>query len=140
VGHDGDDVRRAEGRRLGAPIRGAGPERKDDVVLWIALAVDTALAIVDALTPVVLINLLIFGPLVAAFRARPRPTALVAVYALALALYEGIPHGIFGSSDHVVRCAAIAARASSRSGARGSASAPPAPRRARRCSLARTRC
>ena len=78
-------------------------------MLWLALLVDTLLAIVDAFTPVVLINLLIFGPLVAAFRTTPRTTAFVSAYAVALAVYEGIPHGIFGTSDHLVRCAAIAA-------------------------------
>jgi hypothetical protein len=88
----------------------SGRSRRNDAVLWIALGFDTALAIVDALTAsVVLINLLIVGPLVAAFRTPPRTTAGVAAYALALALYEGIPHGIFGTRDHLVRCAAIAA-------------------------------
>jgi hypothetical protein len=80
-----------------------------DVLLWVALIVDTVLAVVDALTPVVLLNLLIFGPLVAAFRSRPKTTALVAVYGLALAIFEGVPHHIFGTRDHIVRCAAIAA-------------------------------
>ncbi|MEA2385587.1 MAG: hypothetical protein QOH72_5558 [Solirubrobacteraceae bacterium] len=80
-----------------------------DVLLWAALAVDTLVAIVDAITPVVLFGLLVFGPLVAAFRTRPRTTALVAAYAVALAVYEGIPHGFFGSVDHIVRVAAIAA-------------------------------
>jgi hypothetical protein len=109
VPHDGDGDGQPDGGRLRVPARGRRPERADDLIVWIALGADTALAVVDALTPVVLINLLVFGPLVAAFRARPRTTALVAVYAVGLALYEGIPHGIFGSSDHLVRCAAIAA-------------------------------
>jgi hypothetical protein len=57
----------------------------------------------------VLFGLLIFGPLVAAFRTRPRVTALVAAYAVALAVYEGVPHHFLGSADHLVRVAAIAA-------------------------------
>jgi len=90
-------------------VTAPGAGHAADAVLVLALGVDTALAVVDALTPVVLLNLLIFGPLVAAFRASSRTTAIVSVYALALAIYEGIPHGILGTGDHVVRCAAIAA-------------------------------
>jgi len=79
-----------------------------DWVVVAALLVDTAIAVIDAVTPVVLINLVVIGPLVAAVRSRARGTALVGAYALGLAIYEGIPHGIFGTPDHVVRCAAIA--------------------------------
>src|SRR3954452_20306144 len=89
--------------------RGVRAPGSSDVLLWVAVVVDTILAVVDAFTPVVLFGLLIFGPLVAAFRTRPRTTALVAIYAVALALYEGIPHHFFGSADHLVRVAAIAA-------------------------------
>jgi PAS domain S-box-containing protein len=71
--------------------------------------VDTAIAVADVFTSIVLFNLLVFGPLIAATRARPRDTAIVGVYALALGIYEGIPHGFFGTVDHIVRCAAIAA-------------------------------
>jgi serine phosphatase RsbU (regulator of sigma subunit)/PAS domain-containing protein len=87
----------------------AAADRSADALLVVALAVDTVVAVVDALTPVVLINLLVLGPLVAAFRSRPRTTALVAVYAVVLALVEGFAHGFFGSVDHLVRCAAVAA-------------------------------
>jgi len=107
AGHDAGDNGRPgteRGRRLPAAT-----DRSADVLLVIALAVDTVLAIVDAVTPVVLLNLLVFGPLVAAFRSRPRTTALVAVYALVLALLEGVAHGFFGTADHLVRCAAVAA-------------------------------
>src|SRR4051794_18353983 len=91
--------------RRDAPTARRGP----DPVLLAALVFDTALAIVDAVTPVVLFNLLIFGPLVAAFRTGPRQTAYVAIYALVLAILEGLPHHIFGTADHIVRVAAIAA-------------------------------
>ena len=107
AGHDaGDNGRPHAGRGRGMPT---ATDRSADVLLVIALAVDTVLAIVDAVTPIVLMNLLVFGPLVAAFRSRPRTTALVAVYAVVLALLEGVAHGFFGSADHLVRCAAIAA-------------------------------
>jgi hypothetical protein len=109
VPHAGPQAGPPEGRRPRVPADDPAPWRAGDVVVWIALIVDTALAILDAVTPVVLINLLVFGPLVAAVRATPRTTAGVAAYALSLALYEGVPHGIFGTSDHLVRCAAIAA-------------------------------
>jgi PAS domain S-box-containing protein len=86
----------------------AAAARGRDLVLITALVFDTALAVIDAVTKVVLFNLLIFGPLVAAFRTGPRRTAYVAIYALLLSVLEGIPHHIFGSPDHLVRVAAIA--------------------------------
>src|SRR4051794_14357796 len=102
-----------EGRGQQAPTAGRRDaptaRRGPDPVLLAALVFDTALAIVDAVTPVVLFNLLIFGPLVAAFRTGPRQTAYVAIYALALAILEGLPHHIFGTPDHLVRVAAIGA-------------------------------
>ena len=107
AGHDAGDNGRP-GTERGGRLP-AATDRSADVLLVIALAVDTVLAIVDAVTPVVLLNLLVFGPLVAAFRSRPRTTALVAVYALVLALLEGVAHGFFGTADHLVRCAAVAA-------------------------------
>jgi serine phosphatase RsbU (regulator of sigma subunit)/anti-sigma regulatory factor (Ser/Thr protein kinase) len=91
------------------PARVAEAVREVDPMVLVALAIDTAIAVIDAFTPIVLINLVVIGPLVAAFRSTPRGTAVVSAYALALAIYEGIPHGIFGTGDHIVRCAAIAA-------------------------------
>ena len=87
--------------------RQKGRPRVDAVVL-VAFAIDTALAVVDALTPIVLIGLVVVGPLIAATRVGPRRTGLIGLYAVALAIYEGIPHHIFGTPDHLVRCAAIA--------------------------------
>jgi PAS domain S-box-containing protein len=100
---EGDTGRRERGGRR---IRVPGPA---DVLLWVAVVVDTALAIVDAFTPAVLFGLLIVGPLVAAFRTGPRTTAIVAIYAVALALLEGWAHDFFGSADHLIRVAAIVA-------------------------------
>src|SRR3954447_19491263 len=79
-----------------------------DGVLLAAFLIDTTIAVVDAYTAAVLINLVVVGPLIAATRVGPRRTALISLYAVALALYEGIPHHIFGTPDHLVRCAAIA--------------------------------
>src|SRR4051794_13919170 len=87
--------------------RGIGRAPGDGVLLA-AFLVDTTIAIVDAFTAAVLINLVVAGPLIAATRVGPRRTALISLYAVALALYEGIPHGIFGSVDHIIRCTAIA--------------------------------
>src|SRR3954453_22611160 len=104
------DAMEGRGHQALTPWRrnAATPRRGPDVVLLAALVIDTALAIVDAVTPVVLFGLLIFGPLVAAFRTGPRRTAYVAIYALLLSILEGIPHHIFGTPDHIVRVAAIA--------------------------------
>jgi serine phosphatase RsbU (regulator of sigma subunit)/anti-sigma regulatory factor (Ser/Thr protein kinase) len=79
-----------------------------DGVLVVAFLIDTTIAIVDAFTPILLVNLVVAGPLIAATRATPRRTAWIALYALALGIYEGVPHHILGSGDHVVRCLAIA--------------------------------
>jgi serine phosphatase RsbU (regulator of sigma subunit)/anti-sigma regulatory factor (Ser/Thr protein kinase) len=79
-----------------------------DGVLFAAFLIDTTIAVIDAFTAAVLINLVVVGPLIAATRVGPRRTALISLYAVALGLYEGIPHGIFGSVDHIIRCTAIA--------------------------------
>src|SRR3954453_2593442 len=79
-----------------------------DGVLLAAFLIDTTIAVVAALPAAVLINLGVVGPLIAATRVGPRRTAMISLYAVALALYEGIPHHIFGTVDHVIRCTAIA--------------------------------
>src|SRR4051794_36984319 len=79
-----------------------------DGVLLAAFVIDTTIAIVDAYTDSVLINLVVVGPLIAATRVGPRRTALISLYAVALGLYEGVPHHIFGTLDHLIRCTAIA--------------------------------
>src|SRR3954447_661639 len=83
-----------------------------DRALIVAFTLDTAIAAVDAVTKTVLIGVVVVGPLVAAARTPPRRTAAIGGYAFLLAVYEGVPHGIFGSSDHVARCAAIGLTAS----------------------------
>src|SRR5919202_5968620 len=103
--------------RLG-PVRAAGWDERGqrpsfarqllDPVLVLAIAIDTAIAVVDAVTVVVLINLVVIGPLVTALRTGPRQTTIVSLYAFALAVAEGIPHGILGTPDHLARCTAVA--------------------------------
>src|SRR3954453_6884236 len=80
----------------------------DDGVLLAAFLIDTTIAVVDAYTAAVLINLVVVGPLIPATRVGPLRTALISLYAVALGLYEGIPHHIFGTVDHLIRCTAIA--------------------------------
>src|SRR3954468_8772902 len=79
-----------------------------DGVLLAAFLIDTTIAVVDAYTAAVLINLVVVGPLIAATRVGPRRTALISLYAVALGLYEGVPHHLFGTVDHLIRCTAIA--------------------------------
>src|SRR3954454_25090307 len=79
-----------------------------DGVLLAAFLIDTTIAVVDAYTAAVLINLVVVGPLIAATRVGPRRTALISLYAVALGLSEGIPHHIFGALEHLIRGTAIA--------------------------------
>ena len=56
----------------------------------------------------ILIGLVVVGPLLAAFGAGGRATAMVAVYALAVALLLGIPNDVFGDAqDHLTRVATV---------------------------------
>jgi PAS domain S-box-containing protein len=56
----------------------------------------------------VLIGFLATGPLIGAALARPRTTALVGVWAVALALALGPADGMFGSTDHLIRVTVVA--------------------------------
>ena len=80
---------------------------------WAALSVGivTAVGAVDAVAggDVILIALLSAGPLVAATRLGPRPTAAVSAYALAVAILLGVPTEDLGSADHAIRVAVLAA-------------------------------
>jgi PAS domain S-box-containing protein len=55
----------------------------------------------------VLVELLLIGPVVAAFGASPTQTAIVALFALALAIPLGLASDTFGSADHVAGLAAV---------------------------------
>ncbi len=58
---------------------------------------------------VMLVQLLVAGPLIAATGATPRQTTAVAVLALALALVLGFRSDAFGSSEHLVGASVVAA-------------------------------
>jgi phosphoserine phosphatase RsbU/P len=75
-----------------------------------ALGLSTAVAVVDALMGerLILIGLLIAGPMLAAIRLDGSRTGLVAAYALGLAVAVGPVDGIWGTPDHLVRCAVVA--------------------------------
>jgi phosphoserine phosphatase RsbU/P len=82
----------------------------DNRSLLVAALVTSAVALLDALVagPTILIGLLIAGPLLAAVNLDGWRTALVAVYALALAILLGLVDGIFGTIDHLVGCLVVA--------------------------------
>jgi serine phosphatase RsbU (regulator of sigma subunit)/PAS domain-containing protein len=76
----------------------------------IGVAVATALAIVDATVShdALFIGVLVAGPLLTSFGASARTTALVAVYAVLLALAVGIPHDVFLEIDeHLTRVLSV---------------------------------
>jgi sigma-B regulation protein RsbU (phosphoserine phosphatase) len=56
----------------------------------------------------VLIGLLIVGPLLASASLTARRTAVVGVFALALSALLGFTEGIFGTTDHLLRCLVVA--------------------------------
>jgi phosphoserine phosphatase RsbU/P len=75
-----------------------------------AFGVTTAVALADALlgARLVLIELLIAGPMLAAVRLDGSRTGLVAAYALGLAVALGPVDQIWGTPDHLVRCLVVA--------------------------------
>jgi serine phosphatase RsbU (regulator of sigma subunit) len=81
-------------------------------VRWLVLSLlaSSAVAVADAWLAgtTVLISLLIVGPLVAAVSLGGGYTAAVGAWSLALALVLGVPDGIFGTTDHLVRCLVVA--------------------------------
>jgi sigma-B regulation protein RsbU (phosphoserine phosphatase) len=82
----------------------------DNRSLLVALLVTSLIALLDAwaVGGTVLLGFLIAGPLLAAGSLDARRTAAVAVYAVVLAFLLGIPDGIFGTTDHVIRCLVVA--------------------------------
>ena len=81
-------------------------------VYWtaIAVAVTTAIGLVDTLgsRDALFVGVLVAGPLLASFGASARATALVSVYAVAVALVVGIPHDVFLElDDHLTRVASV---------------------------------
>jgi PAS domain S-box-containing protein len=55
-----------------------------------------------------LVELLVVGPLIAAFGAGPRDTAIVGAIAFLLAVPMGLVSDVFGSTEHVLSVAAVA--------------------------------
>jgi serine phosphatase RsbU (regulator of sigma subunit) len=78
--------------------------------LLVALLAATLVAILDLWTAgsAVLLGFLIAGPVRAADSVDARRTAALAAYATVLAVLLGVPDGIFGTLDHVVRCLVVA--------------------------------
>jgi PAS domain S-box-containing protein len=56
----------------------------------------------------VLVELLVVGPVIAAFGAAPRDTAIVAVIAFVAAIPMGLASDSFGSTEHLIGVAAVA--------------------------------
>jgi PAS domain S-box-containing protein len=80
---------------------------------WTVLSagIVTAVGVVDAFAggDFIVIALLSAGPLVASTRLGTRTTALIAAYAVAVGIAVGVPQDEFGSVDHAVRVAVLAA-------------------------------
>jgi sigma-B regulation protein RsbU (phosphoserine phosphatase) len=78
--------------------------------MLVAVLVTSAIALLDAWTGhrAILLGLLIAGPLLASASLDARPTAIVGLYALGLAVLLGIPDHIFGTTDHLLRCLGVA--------------------------------
>ena len=85
--------------------------------MLVAVLVTSAIALLDAWTGAraILLGLLIAGPLLAAASLDAQRTAIVGLYALGLAILLGIPDGIFGTTDHLLRCLAVATGAAANS-------------------------
>jgi PAS domain S-box-containing protein len=78
-------------------------------VFLLSLIAVCAVAAVDLAVgeDTVLIELLLVGPVIAAFGATPGHTAIVALFAVAVAIPLSITTGDFGSSDELIRLAAV---------------------------------
>jgi PAS domain S-box-containing protein len=83
------------------------PGRRTLVAALGAIAVVTVIDLAVG-SSVMLVQLLVAGPLIAATGATPRHTAAVAVLALALALVLGFSSDAFGSSEHLVGAGVVA--------------------------------
>jgi PAS domain S-box-containing protein len=73
------------------------------VAICVVAAVDLALQ-----ADVILVELLVVGPVIAAFGASPRDTAIVAVLALVVSIPLGLAGDAFLSAEHVLAIAAVA--------------------------------
>src|SRR6266487_5266 len=64
--------------------------------MLVAILVNSVIALLDA------------GPLLAAATLDARSTGIVGLYAVAIAVLLGVPDGIFGTTDHLLRCLGVA--------------------------------
>jgi PAS domain S-box-containing protein len=86
-----------------------GAGRRERTTLLALLLWCSAIAVVDAwVVDAVLLGLLVTGPLLAAWRASSRTTALVGAYAVLLAVLLGLQNDMFLGADHVVRLGIVA--------------------------------
>jgi hypothetical protein len=78
-------------------------------VFLLSLIAVCAVAAVDLVVgdDTVLVELLLIGPVVAAFGASPSHTAIVALFALGIAVPLGLTSDEFGSADQLTRLAAV---------------------------------
>jgi phosphoserine phosphatase RsbU/P len=78
--------------------------------MLVPVLVTSAIALLDAWTGsrAILLGLLIAGPLLASASLDAQRTAIIGLYALGLAVLLGIPDGIFATTDHLLRCLAVA--------------------------------
>jgi serine phosphatase RsbU (regulator of sigma subunit) len=68
----------------------------------------TGIAVLDASVSVVLLGFLVVPPMLAALRAGPVGTALIAGYCFALGIDSGVWNDFFLSSDHMIRLLVVA--------------------------------
>jgi PAS domain S-box-containing protein len=86
-----------------------GGARDGRGVFLLSLIAVCAVAVVDLAfgQDTVLVELLLIGPVIAAFGASPGHTAIVALFAVAVAIPLGLATEDFGSSDQLIRLAAV---------------------------------
>src|SRR5829696_3016022 len=103
-------------RALGSSLRGGlgsqthtGGVRDGRGVFLLSLIAVCAVAAVDLAfgRDTVLVELLLIGPVIAAFGASPGHTAVVALFAVAVAIPLGLATDDFDSSDQLIRLAAV---------------------------------
>jgi sigma-B regulation protein RsbU (phosphoserine phosphatase) len=78
--------------------------------MLVAVLVTSAIALADVWAGghAILLDLLIAGPLLAAASLDAPRTAIVGLYALGLVVLLGVPDGIFGTTDHLLRLLGVA--------------------------------
>jgi PAS domain S-box-containing protein len=94
---------------LGSHTHTAGIRDERGTFIAALLAICAVAAIDAALgANVTLVELLVVGPVIAAFGAGPRDTAIVGAIAFLVAVPLGLVSDVFGSTEHVLSVAAVA--------------------------------